>query len=114
MWDVIAGLLLLVHGFVHLRVWVLGGVRRPPADARRSRLPGVPPGASTALAVIAATLFAAAGAGALASQDWAPAGALAASIASIALLALAFNRWLSLGLAIDAVVLVLAVRALAS
>lgn len=111
-WNVVAGLLLLVHSFVHLRVWVLGGVGRSPDAATRSWLGEVPRGASSMLAGIAAALFALAGAGALAGQDWTPVVAIGAGAVSVALIALVFNRWLSLGLVLDALVIALALRAL--
>lgn len=102
------GGLLFVHGFVHVRLWLWGVGDRPP---NQSWLIGDARAAPVALAVLAGTALMVAGAGAVAGQDWWPSVALAGSLVSVALIALVFNRGLSIGLAIDAVVIALALRA---
>jgi hypothetical protein len=112
MWGVVAGLLLLVHALVHLRVWVWGGIGEAAADAHHSWLLGDARGVASVLAVVAAALFAVAGVGTLLEQDWAPLVAIGGGVTSIVLVALVFNRWLLVGLALDIAVIALAVRAL--
>ena len=112
MWSVVAGVLLLVHGFVHLRVWVWGGTGDGSPDPRHSWLIGDARVVASALAVLAAALLAIAGVGALADQDWAALVAIAGGVVSVALLVLVFNRWLLLGLAFDLAVIAIAARAL--
>jgi hypothetical protein len=112
--PVVVGLILLMHAFVHMRVWIWGMPGAGAHDAHRSWLLPNARAASRILAVLAAAMLAAAGAGALAGQSWWPLAALAACLVSTALIALVFNRWLTLGLAVNAVVAALAIVALGS
>ncbi len=101
------GSLLFVHGFVHVRLWLWGVGSGPP---NRSWLFGEVRAASVALAILAGTALTAAGLGAVAGQNWWPNVALAGSLVSVVLIVLVVNRWLSIGLAIDAILIGLALR----
>ena len=108
MLRLLVGVLLLMHGFVHLRLW-LWGIGKT-LDPHHSWLISDARSVSIALAVLAGVMLGAAGFMALARQDWWPSVAIAGSLVSAALIVLVFNRWLSLGLAIDALVIALAAR----
>jgi hypothetical protein len=69
---------------------------------------------TTVLAVVSSALLGVAGAGIMARQDWGAYLALAGGVASTLLLLLVFNRWLLLGLALNAIVIALALRAIAA
>lgn len=107
---VVIGGLLMVHGFAHLRVWAGTALARAEHAPHRSWLVGDARPASTALAVLAGGLLIGAGAGYPLEQVWWAYAALSGSAVSIALMALVFNRWFVLGLAIDALVVALALR----
>lgn len=110
---------LIAHGAIHLAVWL------PPSPAPEDQAPfapdhsalltrtHVPRGAAHRLAVrLAGTVtvgYVAAGLAVAVGSGWAVGLAAAAAVLGLSLKALYFNRWLSLGVLLDAVVLSAAV-----
>lgn len=108
------GVLLVIHGVVHVVVALAPSVRRSPErDAPGSGPPAIGR-RSAALAVAAGALFVAAGAAALAQLPWWSVTAVVAAVLSASLMAATFTPWWLPGLAADAAVLVLASPAVLS
>ncbi|MGE0229276.1 MAG: hypothetical protein AB7I38_09695 [Dehalococcoidia bacterium] len=106
-----AGLFLVWHGLVHVIMW--GLYESASWNPRHSWLLGDARSIAIAVAVLAAALFALAGLALLTDTGSWPHAAVAAAAVSIALMLLTFNvRWLW-GIALDAAVVALALRALA-
>ncbi|MER7172168.1 hypothetical protein [Streptomyces mesophilus] len=107
---------LIAHGLIHLPVWAPPGPAhegsRPPFDARHSwalAVAGLPQAragrVSIGLASVAAMLYVIAGAAAASgAADW-PTAAVSAAVVGLALKILWFHPWLSLGVLLDAGVL---------
>ena len=105
----LAGLFLILHGLIHIPVWVAPAPRDAPFDSRRSWLLGDVTGASRTLAVVCCVLFVASGGLVLAGFD---AGAVVAAVAaalSLLLAGVTFNRWFLAALVINAGIIIVAV-----
>jgi hypothetical protein len=112
------GVVLILHGLLHLGVWT---VKPDPAlvpsfDASRSwvlarsgRAPSTTAGASVGLAVACAVAFAASGWLALLDMSLWRAPAVLGCILGLVLKVVWFNRWLVAGIAIDIVLLAVSV-----
>ena len=108
---------LIAHAFVHVAVWAMPkpAENAPPFDPTHSwalaaghMTPTAQRTTSVTLAWIAAGLFAASGAAlAVDATAWTTMAMLGAAV-GLALKGLWFNRWLSLGVALDVAVLVAA------
>jgi hypothetical protein len=104
MWRLLFIGFLVVHGFIHLGVRVTPKPegQKPPFDPSHSWLLGDRHSVDVALAVVSAGLLMAAGVALLAHAGvWRPL-AVAGSSVSLALVAVYFNPWLSLAVALDA------------
>lgn len=110
-------LFLIAHSFIHVAVWAMPkpAENPPPFDPTHSWALAAGHITSTSqrttsvtLAWLAAVLFAAAGAAlAVGATAW-TALAMLAAVVGLVLKGLCFNRWLSLGVALDVAVLVAA------
>ncbi len=109
----IIGLVLLIHGFVHLQVWIRGMPTAGRHNARHSWLLGDARAIFGALAIAAAVPLMASGAGYALDQSWWAYAAIAGGGISLLLMVLVFNRWLLLGIALSAAAIGLALRDLA-
>lgn len=108
MWEYLFAAFLIVHGLVHLAVWLAPAIEDAPFQADRSWLLGsgdTSHRASVALAVSAAAVFVASGIALLVGATvWAPLAAAAAAIGLVVAL-LYFNPWLIVDVAINAALL---------
>ncbi|MBC9713873.1 hypothetical protein H9Y04_14985 [Streptomyces sp. TRM66268-LWL] len=113
MTTALVAVFLFLHGLLHLTVWLPTGGRSAPQpasfDPRHSwalTFAGVPPGraarASVAFASATTVLYLIAGAAAAAQANGWTAAALTAAASGLALKALWFHPWLSLGVLLDA------------
>ena len=110
---------LIAHALVHVAVWAMPkpATNPPPFDPNHSwvlaagrRSPVSQRTMSVALAWLAAVLFAAAGVAlAVDIAAWTAVAVLAAAV-GLVLKGLCFNRWLTLGVALDLAVLVAAMN----
>ena len=111
MWRWLIALFLVLHGLVHAAVWAAPVDDDAPFDPKQSwLLDGLGLGGGTrmlsVLLALAATVgFVAVGIGLLAQQGWWRPLAVATAAASLGLILLYFNPWLSVGLAIEVAVL---------
>ena len=115
MLRLIVGGFLIAHGLVHLAIWLPQALAAAlpegaPFDAGHSWLLSNAAGdgarlVAAGIAVIAAAGLAGAGAGYLAGQDWWRLLALGGAGASLALLFLYWNLWLSIAVLIDAAII---------
>ena len=107
---------LAVHGLLHLAVWLPhpepDAERPPPFEPDHSGVLTalhVPAPTmhrlSTTLAVVAAVTYVVAGLGVAFSASWAMAVTVAAALVGIALKAVFFHPWLTIGLVLDGLVL---------
>jgi hypothetical protein len=110
----LGGLFLVVHGLIHVAIWVPRLPKDAPFDAHHSPMFGDVRGAAAALAVLAAGGFVVSGISYLAGQDWWAPAALGAAAVSIVLLILTFTPWWLLALVIDAAIALVAWRAIRS
>lgn len=114
---VLIALFLAGHGIVHGVMWALPYSAEAradlPMDPAHSWLLGDLRGPALALALTAATAFVVTAAAYLTAAGWWPAAAVAAVAVSAVLLGLFFSPWWMAGIAIDAAVLVAALRAAA-
>ena len=105
----LVGLFFIAHGLAHLAVWLLppkgeGGPFNPSHSWIMSLLGAestTPRTIAIALAVLAAVGFTVAGLGWFGAQDWAGSIAVWSAGASLALVVLYFNLWLSFAVLID-------------
>jgi len=104
----LVGLFFIAHGLVHLAVWFTPSKGEGPFDPSHSWLMSLlgventtPRTIAIALAVIAAVGFAAAGFGWLGAQEWAKPIAVWSALASLVLIVLYFNLWLSFAVLIN-------------
>lgn len=105
MWRVLFIAFLLVHGLIHLGIWMMPKPADPqqaPFDPWHSWVAGDRRTLAQALAAVAAILFVTAGAGLFGRADWWRPLTVAASGFSLLLMALYFHPWLSLGVGINA------------
>ena len=107
----IGGIFLIAHGLLHIAVWVPPSPASVPFDTSRSPIFGNVRGIAISLSVLAALLFVATGIAVLTQSAWWPIAAIAAAATSALLILLTFSPWLLAGLAIDVIVLVLALLA---
>lgn len=111
----IAGLLVLVHGFITIAIWVPNPQHvqpAPPMDTSHSWLLGQARGVSVALAVAAGVLLASAGIAFLSGAAWWPLAAIVSGVVSLILFGLFFTPWWLAAIAISAGLVVGAVREL--
>jgi len=109
----LGGLFLLAHGLLHVAVWI----PRPanvPFDTSRSPMFGNVRGVAISLSLLAALLFVVAGVAVLMHAAWWAPVAIAAAAISALLIILTFSPWLLAGLAIDVIIVVIALLALRS
>jgi hypothetical protein len=108
---------LVVHGLLHLAVWLPAPdpEKAPPFDPGRSRVLTVSHvsafAARRTAAVLAATacaLYVVAGATVAFGAGWAPGVAAVAAVTGLVLKLLYFNPWLLVGIGLDAIVLLAA------
>jgi hypothetical protein len=104
-WTVVIGVFLIAHGLIHVALYA-PPTADAPFDPARSWLFGrrLRPLALT-LAAVTTLIFAIAGIGLLAHQDWWQAASVAGASASLVLLALFFHPWLSFGVAINVAII---------
>jgi hypothetical protein len=107
----LAGLFLIAHGLLHFAIWGPPKPKDVPFDAHHSPMFGDIRAAATILAVLAGAAFVVTGIAYLSGQDWWAPLALVASGVSIVLLLVTFTPWWIFGLLINAVIAVLAWRA---
>ena len=110
-WRWVIALFLVLHGLVHAAVWAAPMDDEATFDPKRSwLLDGLGLGGGTRtlsilLALVAMVGFVAVGVGLFAQQGWWRPLAVAAAAVSLGLILLYFNPWLSVGLAIEVLVL---------
>lgn len=108
MWEYVFAAFLIMHGLVHLAVWLAPAKIDAPFQADHSWLIGsgaTPHRVSVALAVSAATVFVAAGiALLLGAAVWVPL-AVTASAIGLAVALLYFNPWLLFDIGLNAALL---------
>ena len=109
---ILLGLFVIAHGLVHLAVWLPPPGGSTPMQTARSWLLGDVRRLAVGLAVAAAVLLGAGGIALLAGVGWWPWLVVAGSAVSVLLMALTFTPWWLFGLAIDAALLVWALRTL--
>ncbi|MEV6619123.1 hypothetical protein AB0N31_35775 [Streptomyces sp. NPDC051051] len=110
----LVSVVLFVHGFVHLPVWLAPTGGDGPFDPRHSwalaaaGVPGprVAGAASIGLASVTSMLYVIAGAAVAVQSGGRPAAALLAACVGLLLKTLWFNPWLSLGVLLDVGVVV--------
>ena len=111
----LAGLFLVAHGLVHLAVWVAPfdptkGSFNPSHSWVLTRV-GVESWArpiAVGLSTACAVVFVVAGVAVLGQAAWAPGLAVAGAVLSLLLTVAYFHRWLSINLAINAAIVVIA------
>ena len=99
--SALLGVFLIAHGLVHLAIWLMPLQPDAPFDPRHSWLLGQIEVPARLLAAIAGAAFCLAGVLGIADAEPAAPTALAASAVSLILIALTFNPWLLLAIAID-------------
>ncbi|MEU5896587.1 hypothetical protein [Streptomyces venezuelae] len=106
---------LIVHGLLHIGVWTApqSPGNPSPFDPGHSRaltaahvLPAPARAAALAIAWYTAVVYAIAGAGTLAGSAWWPTAALVAAAVGLVLKAVWFDPWLTVGVLLDAGVIV--------
>ncbi len=114
MWSWILGLFLIAHGLAHAAVWMAPIPREGegvPFDPSHSWLLSGLVGGDSArllsiiLAAVATAAFVVGGVGLLAHGAWWRPLVIGAAAASLALIALYFHPWLSVGLALEVAIL---------
>lgn len=105
---ILAGLVLVAHGLVHLAVWVAPPPPDAPFDSRCSWLLEDAGSLSRALAIAACAFFVLAGVLVIAAADLGATLALVGAVTSLALILLTFNRWFVFAVAINAAIIVIA------
>ena len=111
----LAGLFLMVHGLVHLAVWVAPfdptKASFNPAESwllerfgLESQARPIAVGSSIACAVV----FSVAGVAVLGEAGWAPGLAIAGAVLSLLLTTVYFHPWLSINIAINAAIILIA------
>lgn len=115
--EILAGLFLIVHGLVHLAVWLPDyNSDTSPFDARRSwALAAIGLGSArramaVGVAVACAVSFAVAGAGVLAGAGWAAGLAMATASLSLLLSGIWFHPWLLFNMGINVAIIAVASR----
>jgi hypothetical protein len=106
--SVFGGLFLVVHGLLHLAIWLPEPKEDAPFDPGHSWLLGAVRRPARGLAVAAGALLALAGVLVLAGADAGGALAVAGAAVSLALVVLTFHPWLLGAVAIDVAIAVVA------
>ena len=106
--SVIGGLFLVLHGLVHLAIWLPEPKDDAPFDPGHSWLLGAARGPARGLAIAAGALFVLAGVLVLTGAPSCAAAAVAGAAVSLALVVLTFHPWLLGAVAIDAAIAVVA------
>ncbi len=112
MLRILLGLFVVAHGLVHLAVWGPPPSGNTPMQTARSWLLGDVRPLAVGLASATAALLAAGGVAVVAGAGWWPWPVIVGSAVSMLLIGLTFTPWWLFGLAIDAALLVWAVRTL--
>lgn len=104
----VVGLFFITHGLVHLAVWLAPYKEEGPFNPSHSWLMSLlgpegttPRAIAVTLAVITAVGFVLAGFGWLGAREWAESVAVWSALASLLLVVLYFNLWLSFAVLID-------------
>lgn len=102
------GAFLFAHGLIHAAIWTAPKPKDQsgPFDPGHSWLLGDRRSVAAALALAAAVLFVASGVGVWASAGWWGPVTVVGSAVSLLLIALFFNAWLTLAVALDVGVIV--------
>lgn len=108
--KVLLGIILIAHGLLHAAIWTPPPSDEAPMRTAHSWLLGEIRPLALALAGVAAVVLVAAGVGYLAGTAWWPVVLLAGAGVSALLMALTFTPWWLAGLAIDAALIVWAMR----
>jgi hypothetical protein len=111
MWRTEIGVLLIVHGVLHIFIWSPRASAGAPMDTGRSWLLGDKRVLSLTVAITAGVLIAAAGFGFLSDQAWWSMVGLAGGVLSLGLFGLFFTPWWLVGIAISAGLVVASLRA---
>ena len=106
--TVTVGVFLIVHGLIHIAVWLAPQQPDAPFDSRHSWLLGDVSTLSRSLAGIACVLLVLAGILVLLEVGPGAALAIAGAVVSLVLVLLTFNRWLSVATAINAAIILIA------
>lgn len=107
----LAGLFLVVHGLLHLAIWLpRSAPGEVPFDTMHSWLFGDMRVGAAVLGALACVGFVVAGVAFLAGASWWTTAAINASAVSLLLMALTFTPWWLLGIVINIVIVVLAAR----
>jgi len=110
MWRSALGVLLIVHGLLHILIWSPKPSPTAKIDPSHSWLLGAARILSLVLAITAGLLIAAAGLGLLSDQSWWSLVGLAGGVLSLALFGLFFTPWWLAGITISAGVVIAALR----
>ena len=106
--TVLAGVFLILHGVVHIAVWLSPPPADAPFDARQSWLITDSWPIVRALAIISCALFVAAGLLLFFGAATGAAVAFAGAVVSLLLVVMTFNRWLLGAVAIDLAIIAVA------
>ena len=106
--TVVAGVFLILHGLVHIAVWLSPRSPDMPFDARRSWLLGQSWPLVRTLAVVSCALLVASGLLVLLGAGTGASVAVAGAAVSLLLVVLTFNRWLLGAVAIDLAIIAVA------
>lgn len=105
----LAGVFLIVHGVLHVAIWLPPAGRGAPFDPGHSWLLGDAPAVARPLALLACTVLALSGVLVLAGSGAAAKAAIAGASVSLALVVLTFHPWLAGALAIDLAIAAVAI-----
>lgn len=106
------GVFLVVHGLVHVAIWLTPASSDAPFDVRHSPLFGDLGVLATAGGLLAGVAFVVSGIAHVLDAAWWPVALAVASGMSLVLLLATFTAWWLLALAIDAALAVIALRAI--
>jgi hypothetical protein len=106
--TVLAGIFLILHGLVHIAVWLAPPPPDAPFSARHSWLLDDPWPVIRFLAILSCALLVAAGVLVVLGLGLGVAMAVTGAAVSLTLVALTFNRWLLGAIAIDVVIIAVA------
>jgi hypothetical protein len=109
---VLLGLFVIAHGLVTFAIWTAPVTEKASFNPGHSWLLGDTRILAIILAVVAAIAFVVTGGGFLAQRDWWAGAAMVAGAVAVMLMALYFNPWLVVGIAISAGILYAGFQAL--
>ncbi len=107
--KVVLGIFLIVHGLIHLAIWLPSPKADAPMQTAHSWLLGDVRALSLLLAVVCGLVLIAGGVGYLISTAWWPVVVIAGAAVSAVLMAVTFTPWWLAALAIDVALIVWAV-----